>query len=77
MAVRHETGGMTTRESWFLTGSEEAKRRQRYLVTDVRVVVHGDDFTFAGTKVEVRKLEVNMREWYDVKVQGILEARDG
>ena len=33
--------------------------------TQVRVVVHGDDFTFAGT-------EAKAREWYDVKVRGVL-----
>ena len=40
--------------------------------TQVRVVVHGDDFTFAGTESELRKTEAKMHEWYDVKVHGIL-----
>ena len=40
--------------------------------TQVRVVVHGDDFTFAGTEWELRKIEAMMHEWYDVKVRGIL-----
>ena len=40
--------------------------------TQVRVVVHGDDFTFAGTESELRKIEAKMHEWYDVKVRGIL-----
>ena len=34
--------------------------------------MHGDDFTFAGTESELRKIEANMHEWYDVKVRGIL-----
>ena len=38
--------------------------------TQVRVVVHGDDFTFAGTESELRNILVKM--WYDVKVRGIL-----
>ena len=41
-------------------------------MTQVRVVVHGDDFTFAGTESEVRKIEAKMHEWYDVKVRGVL-----
>ena len=40
--------------------------------TKVRVVVHGDDFTFAGTESELRIIEAKMHEWYDVKVHGIL-----
>ena len=40
--------------------------------TQVRVVVHGDDFTFAGTESELRKIEAKMHEWFDVKVRGIL-----
>ena len=40
--------------------------------TQVRVVVNGDDFTFAGTESELWKIEAKMHEWYDVKVRGIL-----
>ena len=40
--------------------------------TQKRVVVHGDDFTFAGTESELKKIEAKMHEWYDVKVRGIL-----
>ena len=40
--------------------------------TQVRVVVHGDDFTFAGTESELRKNQAEMHEWYDVKVRGFL-----
>ena len=31
------------------------------------MVVHGDDFTFLGTKVDLRKVQAKMPEWYDVK----------
>ena len=40
--------------------------------THVRVVVHGDDFTFVATQSELRKMRSRMRELYDVKVRGIL-----
>ena len=40
--------------------------------TRVRVVVHGDDFTFAATESELRKMRSRMRELYDVEVRGIL-----
>ena len=40
--------------------------------TNVRVVVHGDDFTFAATDSELGKMRSRMCEWYDVKVSGIL-----
>ena len=40
--------------------------------TQVRVVGHGDDFTFAGTESELRKIQAKMCERYDVKVRGIL-----
>ena len=43
-----------------------------HLVRDVRVIVHVDDFTFAGTEVELRKVQAKMREWHDVKVRGTL-----
>ena len=33
--------------------------------TQVRVVVHGDDLTFAGTGSELRKVEAKMHEWHD------------
>ena len=38
----------------------------------VRVVVHGDDFTFAGTEPEWKKIRAKMCEWYDVQVRGVL-----
>ena len=40
--------------------------------TLVRVVVHGDDFTFAGTEPELKKIRAKMCEWYDVQVRGVL-----
>ena len=40
--------------------------------TQVRVAVHGDDVTFAGTESELRKIQAKMHEWHDVKVRGIL-----
>ena len=40
--------------------------------TQVRVVVHGDDFTFAGTESELKRIQAKMHEWYDVKVRGVL-----
>ena len=41
-------------------------------VTGVRVVVHGDDFTFAGVKDELIKVKNAMAEWYEIKMRGIL-----
>ena len=40
--------------------------------TMVRVVVHGDDFTFSGTKVELDKMRRKMEEWYDIKNRGMV-----
>ena len=40
--------------------------------TQVRVVVHGDDFTFAGTESELKRIQAKMHEWYDVEVRGVL-----
>ena len=38
----------------------------------VRVVMHRDDFTFAGTQSELWKIKSEMCEWCSVKVRGIL-----
>ena len=38
----------------------------------VRLAVHGDDATFAATESELRKMRPRTRDWYDVKVRGIL-----
>ena len=62
-------------EDWWRTGFNEAEQHSTIFYhpkTQVRVVVHGDDFTFAGTESELRKIEAKMHEWYDVKVRGIL-----
>ena len=40
--------------------------------TGVRAVVHGDDFTFAGTRRELEGIRRRMREWYEVKDRGIM-----
>ena len=40
--------------------------------TKVRVVVHGDDFTFAGERRELEEVRGKMEEWYEVKVRGIM-----
>ena len=40
--------------------------------TQVRVVVHGDDFTFAGTESDLKKIQAKICECYDVKVRGVL-----
>ena len=36
--------------------------------TKVRVVVYDDDFTFAGTEWQLRKIRSTMCKWYDVNV---------
>ena len=43
-----------------------------HLETQVSVVLHGNDFTFAGTDSELEKIKSKMYEWYDVKVRAIL-----
>ena len=43
-------------------------------VTEVRVVVHGDDFTFSGTKAELDRMRRKMEERYDMKIEGRWEA---
>ena len=40
--------------------------------TGVRLVVHGDDFTFSGTKKKLEKLKRKMEEWYDIKDRGTM-----
>ena len=76
MAVRHEK---RRRRGWehayarmlFSDGSRET--RFFHPVTDERVVVHGDDFAFAGMEVEMRSVQAEMREWYDVEVRADCE----
>ena len=43
-------------------------------VTKVRQVVHGDDFTFSGTQVDLEKIRGLFKKWYDVKDRGIMES---
>ena len=43
--------------------------------TQVRVVAHGDDFTFTRNDSELRNIKSKMCKWYDVKVLGILGSR--
>ena len=58
-------------EDWWRMGFDLAEQHQRYSTIPRRkCVVHGDDFTFAGT--ELWKIAAKMHEWYDVKVRGIL-----
>ena len=38
----------------------------------MRLVVHGDDFTFSGTQVELEKIRGLFKKWYDVKDRGIM-----
>lgn len=40
--------------------------------SDVRCVVHGDDFTFLGPDAELKSIAEMMSEWYELKVRGIL-----
>jgi hypothetical protein len=46
-------------------------------VTEVRVVVHGDDFTFSGTKAELDRMRRKMEEWYDIKDRGTMGSGKG
>ena len=52
-------GGRLCKKIGVSTGFNEAEQHQRYSShpkTQVRVVVHGDDFTFAGTESDLRKI---------------------
>ena len=40
-------------------------------------MVHGDDFTFSGTQVELEKMRRLFKKWYDVKDRGIMESGTG
>jgi hypothetical protein len=40
--------------------------------TGVRVVVHGDDFTFSGEEDALLKIKNKMEEWYAIKLRGIM-----
>ena len=43
----------------------------------VRVAVHGDNFTFSGTKEELDKMRKKMEEWYDIKNRGMMGSGEG
>jgi hypothetical protein len=45
--------------------------------TQIRCVVHGDDFTVLGFDDELDKIEEHFRGWYDVKVRGRVGADEG
>ena len=73
----HETSGVGV-ESFVRQLVSNGYRRGRavptifyYPVTDVRVDLHGDDFTLSGTEVELRKRQKKMRDWCFVQVRGI------
>ena len=62
-------------EDWWRTGFNEAEQHQRYSTIPRRrceSLCRGDDFTFAGTESQLRKIEAKMHEWYEVKVRGML-----
>jgi hypothetical protein len=40
--------------------------------TELRLVVHGDDFTFLGYENDLDEIEAKMSSWYDIKVRGRL-----
>ena len=40
-------------------------------------MVHGDDFTFSGTKVELDRMKRKMEEWYDIKDRGTMGGGEG
>ena len=45
--------------------------------TKVRLVVHGDDFTFSGTQVELERMRGLFKKWHDMKDRGIMESGTG
>ena len=38
----------------------------------IRVVVHGDDFTFSGTRSQLIKMRSEIKRWYEVKDRGMM-----
>ena len=38
----------------------------------VRLVVHGDDFTFLGYAADLKEIELMMGTWYEIKVRAVL-----
>ena len=43
----------------------------------VRLVVHGDDFTFMGVRRQLKWIGGLMKGWYDVKERGIMGSAEG
>ena len=58
-------------------GSRAAPTTFYNTATKVRLVVHGDDFTFSGTQVELEKMRGLFKKWCDVKDRGIMEMARG
>ncbi len=48
-----------------------------HTLTDVRIVVHGDDFTAFGPETELRALEAQMKSWYEDRTRGVLGPDPG
>ena len=79
MAIRNATGGASLGEGLL---SEDTRGRigERPLqpvaffhkTTEMRLVVHGDDFTFLGYENDLDEIEAKMSSWYDIKVRGRL-----
>ena len=44
---------------------------------DLSCVVHGDDFTFEGEAEDLGWIAEKMKEWFEVKMRGILGPEDG
>ena len=44
--------------------------------TGVRLVVHGDDFSFCGSRRELEKVRTQMAEWWDIKDRGIMGSEE-
>ena len=51
-----------------------AETRFYHTKTHARVVVHGDDFTFAASESELSQMRSRMCDLYDVKVRGSLSS---
>jgi hypothetical protein len=44
---------------------------------DIALAVHGDDFTFCGVEEDLLWIRDRMREWFDVKIRGLLGPGEG
>jgi hypothetical protein len=62
---------MTLVSSGFVQGTS-APTVFYHPVCGTRCVVHGDDFTFMGEELALKKWKVLMSDWYDIKFRGIL-----